>query len=275
MIVGRSYTGVAGSNFIQAPELAYTDIIMVKREGTQFDLYTSGNGNRTYEYNRPSGKIIFPSVFGDGNESVFVVFKAGSSVPGPIPGVCVPVSISGSLLKGIVDVPYSRGLTLAGSQPFVLSDITAPDGLTVSLSGSVVTVSGTPTTQGSQLVEFTVTNGCGTDTYSQNLIIVGAPTNFYVSNLSTAGISIMTVTPDEYVIQTGSFPINYQTGITGAHGGFTAELVVDIEGVVFSFTLGLYKNGSLLQSFTVATDGEYTFDEQTFLNTDQVLIVLN
>lgn len=276
MIKSKTYNTTAGLNYIEAPELVLTTIYAVKRNGSQYDKYISGSPDRTYTYNASLGRIYFPVSFTD--DRVFVIYEQKSTVVDPIPGVCNPIVIPAlSMPDGLVGVPYSQSLLLSGSEPFDFSITSSPAWMTISLSGNIISMSGTPDVEGTETIQFDVSNcdGANNETFSDTIDIIDDTTNFYISNLSTSGVKITKVIPGMWIIQTGSFPIHYLAGITGAHNGFTANLSVFITGIVFPFQLSLIKNGVVLQSFTVDVDDVYEFDEQTFINTDQVQIVLN
>lgn len=277
MITSKTYNTTSGLNYIEAPELTLTTVYVVKREGIQYDKYISGTGNRTYIYSPSEGRLYFPVSFGSG-ERVFVIYKQTSPVIGPIPGICTNIVIPAvELPDALVGVPYSFAILLSGSEPFDFSITSSPGWMSITISGNVITMSGTPDVAGTETVQFDVSNcdGVGNQTFSDTMEVIDNTTNFYISNLSTTGIKITKVIPKYFVIQTGSFPVHYLAGITGAHAGFTADLSVFITGVVFPFQLHLVKNGTILQTLPVTVDDQYTFDEQTFLNTDQVQIVLN
>lgn len=279
MIKSRTYNGQAGLNYIQSPDLAFATIYVVKREGLQHDKYISGSPNRTYSHSVTDGKVSFPTPFASPGEKVFVMFKTPTGIePETPPGVCVPVSISPVVLPDmILGQPYSQLISISGSAPFDLALNSGIDGISITQSGGTVTVAGVPAEAGVFTVSFDLSNcaGSGNVTFSQSVTVLDNTTNFYISNLSTSGVKITKVIPKHWVIQTGSLPIHYLSGITGVHGGFTDSLSVFVTGIVFPVTLTMYKNGSSLQSFTVESDDQYTFDEQTFLSTDQIVIVLN
>jgi hypothetical protein len=105
--------------------------------------------------------------------------------------------------------------------------------------------------------------------------IFAATTNFYVSNISSYGVQINIVDGVSYSIQTGTLPATYLTGITGVHGVFTAAIRVNITGLVFPQTLTLSKNSVILETLNPAIDGNYIFASQSFLSTDELVILLN
>lgn len=276
MIKSGTYNTTAGLNYIEAPELVLTTVYAVKLNGTQHDKYISGSSNRTYTYVSSAGRVYFPTTFTSGDK-VFVIYDEVSTVPEPIPGVCTGVVIDPvSLPDGLVSVPYSQAIALSGSEPFALTVNTKPSWMTISLSGSIVTLSGTPDADGTEAIDFDISNcsGGSSDNFTDTIEIIDNTTNFFILNNSTAGVKITKVIPKMWVIQTGSLPVHYLGEITGAHNGFTASLTVFITGIIFPYTLYLKKNGVVLQSLTVSTDDAYQFDEQTFINTDQIQIVL-
>lgn len=276
MIASKTYTGLEGTNYVQAPELAMTIVYVVKREGLLYEKYISGSSNRTHVYAPSEARVYFPTNFNTGGEKVFVLYKETSAVIVPVP-VCVQVSFSGFLPNGIVGVPYSYSFYLGGTAPFAISDITAPAWAAVALdpSGTLVNVTGTPDAATTELIEFTVTNcSAGSQTFNQSFDIAEVETKLYISNISSGGVLINSASGFSYVILTGSFPLAYGTGITGVHGAFTSVITLNITGIIFPQTLSISKNGSLLQSISVTTDGNHNFSIQTFLSTDLLEIVL-
>lgn len=277
MIKSKSYNTTAGLNYIEAPELTLTTVYVVRRSGLQHDKYISGDANRTYIYQSSIGRISFPVAFNDG-ERVLVIYEQTSPVIEPIPGVCTNVIIPAiSLPDGLVGVPYEQSLMISGSEPFDFSVTSSPSWMVVSISGNIVTMAGTPDAEGTETVQFDISNcdGAGNQTFSESINVIDNTTNFFVSNLAATPAKITKIIPKHWVVQTGSLPIHSLQSLTAAHGGFTESLSVFINGITFPYTLELYKNGSLLQTFPVTTDDQYTFDEQAFLSTDQIVIVLN
>ncbi|MEO9145097.1 MAG: hypothetical protein ABI237_06020 [Ginsengibacter sp.] len=90
--------------------------------------------------------------------------------------VCVAPSVpSFSLPDAAVSNPYNQSITLGGTAPFTLSGITKPAWMTVSVSGSHVTFTGTPGTgsDGTGItVAFTASNACGTANGSTTMNVV-------------------------------------------------------------------------------------------------------
>lgn len=281
MITSKTYNGISGKNYIQNSELAFATIYVVKRSGIQYDQYVSGSANRTYVHDSSAGKILFPISFDPDNpEKVFVIFKTPSVAPEPEipPGVCVPAGFVGdsTLPDGIVGVAYNKTINLSGTQPFTITPGSKPSWMAITNSADTISHTGTPDVTGNPLVSYNI-GSCGSSVlpFSQNITVYGPTANFYVSNLSTAGVVITKVIGLPRTLLTGTFPIHYLSGVTGVHADYTGIVTVFITGIVFPFTLSLYKNAVLLEAITVTTDDSYSFAEQSFLSADQSVIILN
>lgn len=88
-----------------------------------------------------------------------------------------PISISGTLPDGQVGKAYSGALTISGGvAAYALASATLPDGLSASLAGATINISGTPAEDGSPTVSIAVTGLIGDGTFAQSIeIIPGAP----------------------------------------------------------------------------------------------------
>lgn len=63
-ITSKTYTTVAGTNYIQAPELRFVTILDVRREGAKYDLVLTGSaGNRQAKYTSSNGRLAFLNAF--------------------------------------------------------------------------------------------------------------------------------------------------------------------------------------------------------------------
>lgn len=88
--------------------------------------------------------------------------------------VCEPVqmiSAGNNFPDAQVGIPYNFTIYLAGSAPFALANITKPSWMTLSVVGSTVVASGTPTAPDAGLnvpVEFDITNCSGDESVSVN-----------------------------------------------------------------------------------------------------------
>jgi len=106
---------------------------------------------------------------------------------------CVAVTVPTFLLpSGSVGVPYNQTITLGGTAVISLSSIVKPSWMSISVSGIVVTFSGTPNIAGAGfLVSFIATNGCGSDSGSTTISVSGA-------TCIPVGITGTPVLPDAY-----------------------------------------------------------------------------
>ena len=74
---------------------------------------------------------------------------------------CVPASFitTPAIPNGSLAVPYSYTFYLAGDAPFTLNVISKPSWMTITLDGSLITLTGTPDASGTDIpVEFSVVN---------------------------------------------------------------------------------------------------------------------
>jgi hypothetical protein len=99
-----------------------------------------------------------------------VEFSLGVNNPPP---TCVAPTVAGSSVpNGTEAVPWAGSVTLAGSQPFSLSNITKPSWMNISISENVVTLQGASPDSGLlQDVSFDITNACGTVSFSDTFDI--------------------------------------------------------------------------------------------------------
>lgn len=273
MIKSKTYNIVG--NYIQASELAYTSIYVVKKDGLQHDLYGTAFGsdpNRVYSYDSAAGKITF----GTEGEKAFVIYKESSPVGGPIPGVCIPVTIEDSIMPdAIVNVSYSKSFPLNGAAPFTLNVIQKPSWAAVEISlFGVVTVMGFPDVAGPEVLEFSVSNcGGSTSPLLKTFNTLANSNNLFVSTSSFSRID--SVTGLLYVITGGSFPVSVFSGVlSGIHDAYTGTITASVSSVIFPRSLRLQKNGVTLESIAVSSNGLYVFASQSYLSADIIQIQL-
>lgn len=278
MIRSKTYQGMAGLNYIEASELALTRVYKVARDGIQHDKNFAGSTTgRTYIHDTSNGRVYFPISFGPSGERVFVKYKETSGVIIPIPGVCNAVVIPATTLpNGIIGVPYSVSIALSGSSPFTLDNIVKPAWATVALSFNIVNITGTPTTETIETISFDVSNcdGANTESFSESFDVLPVSDVIGITNNSAFGVFITSVTGIPWTLYTGSFPLGYPSSIGGVHSSYTGVISVSITGIVFTYVLKLYKNGSLLQGLLVSSDDTYDFASQTILSSDEIQITL-
>lgn len=105
-----------------------------------------------------------------------VEFVFGTPTPPP---ACVAPSItSGSTLPdGQVGTAYSQSITVSGSQPFNITNVTKPSWLNMSIvGGNTILLNGTPDVSGTGItVSFDINNACGSASNSDTIDIAVAP----------------------------------------------------------------------------------------------------
>lgn len=273
MITSKTYNMNEGVGFIESSELAFTPVLLVKREGVQHDKFISGSTNRTYDLTSPLGRITFPNVANPGGEKVFVLYKKTSPVIDPIPGVCVAAAITGSLPNGVLGVPYSASLELLGTIPFEITTSSLPSWMSAVISGSTLQFTGTPDATGVAGVTIQVEN-CGNPADFTQAISIMPPTINFFFEASGTGTVIGGVENIDLVM-VDNFPLVATGTATGYHIDFTGAIKVNIFSIVFPMTLRLMKNGVQIAFIPVDTAGSYTFSSQTFLEADELKIILN
>lgn len=264
MIKSKTYNIVG--NQIQASELAYTTIYVVKKDGIQQDLYGT-DPNRSYIYTKSTGKITFSTE----GEKAFVIYKETSPIVEPIPGVCEPVLLTSTPMPpGMVGQPYEYTLIATGSQPRTISNIVAPAWASVYPYGIIrIKVSGMPDTETTETVSFDVSNGCGTDSFSESFNVVSGTVNLFIAGRFLTAI-IQSVTGPDYVLTSGSLPAF--ANAEGIHDAYTGTISVRVTGIVFPVTLRLQRNGVVLEDIPVSSNRVYVFASQTYLSTDSISI---
>lgn len=102
-----------------------------------------------------------------------VVFTLGTPNPPP---TCVAPSLSTqSSPGGTVGTYWISTIVVSGSQPFSISNVTKPAWINISISGSIITMEGTPEAGFNQNVNFDVSNACGSVTFDDNVDIEENP----------------------------------------------------------------------------------------------------
>lgn len=270
MIGSKTYSGAAGLNYIEASELLFTTVYVVKRSGTQYDQFSSGgSSNRTYIYNRSEGRIYFPLSFNEGGEKVFVIFKGTATG-----AVCNPAElVFSNLPNGRVGVEYVATIIFTGTLPFVISGASIPSWATLDPVGTAVKVTGVPDTTGTETISFNVEN-CGESLpFSEQIEIGPATSNLSVTNISFTGAVISGVSGIGYSILSGSFPVGSE--LTGSHGNYLGVVRVNVTSVAFPCTLSIYKDGVLQQSLAVTSSGLHSFTPFTIFTANDINIVLS
>lgn len=117
------------------------------------------------------------------SQNCSVSITGGSSAPGG--PACVGATIGGgqTLHDAQTGVAYSATINLSGTAPFSISSVVKPSWMTVTLSGSTITFTGTPSATGSVTISFTIGNCSGANTlnFSQGITVTDPPYRFGTS----------------------------------------------------------------------------------------------
>ena len=124
-------------------------------------------------------------------------------------------------------------LTLTGTAPFTLTNITKPAWLTISVTGNIITFSGTPPPSPGLYINFDVEN-CGAFSFTFDwTLTIASGLNIFIENNASSG-AIVDVTPYVYLISgAGTFPVNPGEYIEGTQGGGNTTFTVVVSGAVF------------------------------------------
>lgn len=181
---------------------------------------------------------------------------------------CVPVAYATSPVfpSGVTDVPYDYTINLNGNVPFTLSAIVKPDWMTITVTDSHITFTGTPTDEGTDIdVGFLITNPCGTLELATTIDVLSS-VNFIETTFLTGGEledneianivgppgSSVTVTYDSGVNSNGG-NVRVNTGL--AYIGNTWTFVIDGTGH-YGLTVsieGTAGPGIILAHFTITS----------------------
>lgn len=200
-----------------------------------------------------------------------VVFALG--IPAP-PPACVPPSIVGTpaLPDAVVGEIYTYSFTVNGSETFTFSNITKPAWLNLSVSGNLVTLTGTPDSGDvgtGIVVSFDINNACGSASFSDTIAVssnpdliiinysftksVGGPATFRIFKNGSPSIAPLTATGAG---STSCVPGDVMQVMVTQVGG-TKHIVVNdsVSGDIYDVT-----NGNTTNSFswTAALGSDYT-----------------
>lgn len=213
----------------------------------------------------------YPSQLYDFTADRNVVFALG--IPAPPPS-CVAPSIVGSpaMPDAVVGEVYTFSFTVNGTTPFSISNVTKPAWLDISVSGTIVTMTGTPDTGDvgtGIVVSFDINNSCGTDSFSDTIIVSSNP-DLIIINYSftqnTGGFGVFRIFKNGSpaiapLSATGSGSINAVPGdvmqVTVTQVGSTKHIVVNdsVSGDIYDVTNG---NTTNTFSWTAVLGSDYT-----------------
>lgn len=197
---------------------------------------------------------------------------------------CVAPTIPAfTLVNAAVGVAYSQTISLTGSVPFTLSNLVKPAWLNITVSGSVITFSGTPGSgdNGTGItVSFTVNNACGSDSRSTTIdvtcdavVITGAPVlpdaisfNAYSYSFAVTGTVPFTlssiVKPTWMVIAVSGSNINFSgTPLAADEGvGITVSFTINnpCGSVGFADTINVNSGGARFGATTFVSGDSLT-----------------
>ncbi|ARJ07021.1 hypothetical protein GCM10010988_23720 [Cnuibacter physcomitrellae] len=146
------------------------------------------------------------------NTRAYRIVVAPSPAGPPVLGGLVE---SGAAVTGAA---YAASVTATGDEPmtFALTSGTLPPGITLTASGRVATLSGTPTTAGTYTFSLTVTNAAGAGTKSYRIVVAAAavaPTlpvaSWPAVQVNTPFSQTLTATGDEpltFAVSKGTLP---------------------------------------------------------------------
>lgn len=171
-----------------------------------------------------------------------------------------PLVQSGVVLPdAYINESYAASFIVSGTTPMTLGSIVVPDGLSAGISGSMVSISGTPTTlETNATVGFTINNGCGSASFSDTINVLernnvwrfldvmgfGSFTItvngvLTISDTNTSNGSFTANVGDVIAIRVQTNPVRQATiTITGAYNNSTTDVFIVDD--TFTVTAGNY-----------------------------------
>jgi hypothetical protein len=246
--------------------------------------YTETDANLFHLNDPPGVTTAFPSGFQNGTSHPAtlhdftvpreVSFSLGPSSPPP---GCVNVEkgVTPPMPDGTIHQPYTYSFPITGTPPFVISNVTKPAGLNITVNVgdpfSSVTISGTPEVDGDDLiVSFDITNcASGTASFGDTIDIapaVNQSTLLYNFTVTSPAVGVFTIYVNGNRIlnitapASGSFGINENDVVEIQLNSFSISntkhltVVSDVDG-------SLYNSSSTsirIFSFTTLPNREYT-----------------
>ncbi len=184
-----------------------------------------------------------------------VAITGGTTPPtGPI---CVGVTIGGgqTLPDAQAGIPYSATINLSGTAPFSISSVIKPSWMTVTLSGSTINFTGTPTATGTPTVSFTVSNCSGGNSlnFSQSITVTQPPYRFGTTTDITGDTTFAQETENIIGVPGGIATITVSTyTVTNSSG----QVMVNGSQVFLNNTFDITLDGSGNGSFVAKVQGD-------------------
>lgn len=220
--------------------------------------------------------LINESTFGiqdyDFTANRTVTFTLG--IPIPPPQCVAPGFLTGlNNPTAFVGTPWTGTVTMSGSQPFNLTNITKPTWMNINLSGNTVTLSGNPEAGLSQPISFDVNNACGSATYSDQIDVSANPNGITVDWFYTESGTYHNVSNFKIFVnatQVGSL-LNPGSGSTVVNPGDVIEIQIlsvsgvskhvdvtgTVDGVIINDTSTL---ATMSRTFTAVLGNDYTIN---------------
>jgi hypothetical protein len=229
--------------------------------GNQFDLDAPPTKSTAFNNGTVNENSFGVQIY-DFTANRTVEFAFGTNNPPP---TCVaPAVASSNVPDGTEIVPWSGSVTLSGSQPFTLSNITKPAWMTMTISTNIVTLQGNlPSAGAGQTVSFDATNACGSVSFSDTLTIASNPN---VVNINWDFSETATNTGSAFIIFKNGVQILSQSStgsgtVTGSPGdNFEARII----GPSFVVTKEIHIEGNITGEIASAGPSSGTTVGTTF-----------
>lgn len=254
------YIAIGGESSFSSDELIGKDILSVIRDGDGCSKIVSVSPtNNQAQYVISTGTIAFASQLDSGTE-VLVLFQDKGNV-------CFPPSIPGSyIMPGInAGFNYASSFYISGSKNFTISSVTKPSWVTYTLSGDLVTFTGTPAISdaGSNEVKFTVSNSCGSVAFDKTFTVGVLDANFgvrtYISGDRTDEVEQITLTGTPGVVATVTLTSLFNNNggelkVNGIHATEGNTYNIILEGIIKCEISGFDSFGTVIKGlFTITS----------------------
>jgi hypothetical protein len=271
------------SGYLEGPAFDITTQVEAGEYFYTWYTYTETDANLFHLDDPPGVTTAFPSGFQNGTsnptlhdftEPREVSWSLGPSSPPP---GCVDVvmGVTPPMPDGTIHQPYSYTFPITGTAPFVISNVTKPAGLNITVNVgdpfSSVTISGTPEVDGDDLiVSFDITNcASGTASFSDTIDIapaVNQSTLIYSLTVESPAVGTFKIYVNGNLVidavspTSGSFGINENDAVEIQLNSFnpahTKHLIVDsdVDGELYNSS----STSIRVFPFTTLPNREYT-----------------
>ena len=237
------YIATGGETGFSDPLLVGKTILSIEKDGVGFTkIVSTAPIYKHIQYINSTGTINFASILIAG-EYILVLYQDKGDV-------CFPVAIQSgfTLPDAIAGFSYNASFFISGTIPASISALVKPAWMTVTLTATMVTFSGTPaiSDSGNNAVNFTLTNACGTVNFSQSLNVsvltaqFEAATYVSINRFTKVEIANLSGTPGVVVTIILDTLVNTNGGILKVNG------VVATQGNTYNVTLAV--SGGILNT---------------------------